>query len=101
MEYEEFDITIDQMYENGGALFLMAAQIIVSRTVVRTPEQYAQHVEDEDGSDKTFQREKDIISMRDFIVNIVLGTAKPQPQAHQEKTWLTNLIQLSREFSSA
>lgn len=47
-ENEEFDTRVDQMFQIGGALFLMTTQIIVARTVVRTPEQYAEHVEAED-----------------------------------------------------
>ena len=98
-ENEEFDTTVDQMFEIGGALFLMATQIIVSRTLVRTPEQYAQHVEAEDGSDKTFQREKDIISMRDFIVNSVLGTAEPQPQSRPRKNLISQFDSPSKSNS--
>lgn len=88
-EKDEMDSLVDEMFHVGGALFATAAQLIVARTLVRNPENYADLVEaDETGSDRKFKNSKDIQSMRDFIVADVLGNSKPKPAAYARKDLL-------------
>ena len=78
-ENDELDNMVDSMFHVGGALFVTAIQYIVARTLIRNPEEYAQRVESEDGSDATFQRQRDIVSMKDYIVHSVIGKHKKVP----------------------
>jgi hypothetical protein len=72
-ENDDFDTIIDEMFQVGGALFVTAVQHIVARTLIRFPEEYGEIVQADDESDATFQNKKDIASMRDFLVNGVIG----------------------------
>ena len=74
-ENDDFDALIDEMFQVGGALFVTAVQHIVARTLIRFPEEYGEIVQADNESDATFQNKKDIVSMRDFLVNGVIGKA--------------------------
>lgn len=84
-ENDELDTIVEHMFHVGGALFSTATQYIIARTLVRSPEDYAEIVEAEDGSDAAFQRDKDIVSMRDFVVNSVVGRAKQRSVSSPRK----------------
>ena len=77
-ENDELDNIVDSMFHEG-ALFVTAIQYIVARTLIRNPEEYAQRVESEDGCDATFQRQRDIVSMKDYIVDSVIGKHRKVP----------------------
>lgn len=76
-EDEELDSLLEQMFQISGAMFVTATHLIVAKTLIQNPEEYADLVEAEDtGSDSVFKQNGDIESMRDFIVSSVLGRKK-------------------------
>ena len=75
-ENDELDNIVDSMFYEGDERFVTAIQYIVTRTMIRNPEEYAKWVESEDSSDATYQRQQDIVSMNRFIVESVVGKQK-------------------------
>ena len=86
---DDMDSLVDEMFHVGGALLVTAVQLIVARTLIRNPENYAELVEaDQTGSDSVFKHNKDIQSMRDFVVADVLGKSMPKPATYARKDLL-------------
>ena len=70
---DELDTAMDNVFRLGRAMLATACHYIVASTLVRDPQGYADDVQCENGIDASFKRNKNIPSMRDFMVDNILG----------------------------
>ncbi|KAJ7359023.1 hypothetical protein OS493_019930 [Desmophyllum pertusum] len=102
--YESNDILdneIDELFQLGGALFILAAQYIVARTVIRSPEAYAEIVQTDNGSDADFKREGTIKGMVEFISDECCRSKKPMKRSSEERLRMLNVFDDMLEDSGA
>ena len=70
---DKLDTAMDNLFRLGGAMFATACHYIVARTLIRDPQGHADAVRCENAIDASFKRNKNIPSMRDFMVDNILG----------------------------
>ncbi|KAJ7359024.1 hypothetical protein OS493_019931 [Desmophyllum pertusum] len=98
---DTLDNEIDELFQLGGALFILAAQYIVARTVIRSPEAYAEIVQTDNGSDADFKRERTIKGMLEFISDECCRSKKPTMRSSEERLRMLNALDNMLEDSGA
>ena len=99
-ENDEFDDAIDQACAAGAALYTTAIQCIVARTYIRNPDIFAEKTAARDGSDKDFQRKRDTLSMKNYLVKCCTGTLAASETPSKESTQTKRAMMLSALFDS-
>ncbi|KAJ7359019.1 hypothetical protein OS493_019926 [Desmophyllum pertusum] len=89
---DTLDNEIDELFQLGGALFILAAQYIVARTVIRSPEAYAEIVQTDNGSDADFKRERTIKGMLEFISDECCRSKRPTMRSSEERLRMLNAL---------
>ena len=81
---DDVESLIDEAFEVGGALFSIATNLIVARTLCRNAERYGEAIQASDGTDKNFKKERDLKALRRML----------------EKSCLTKTSQISQGKTS-